>query len=178
MTKMSKNNKNDKNIISIRNIPFGSLEAFNVIVEIPEGSNLKYEYDEASDEIKVDFIFKDLFFPFSYGFVPHTLGGDGDQLDAIVLASAPLASGTVVKCQAVGVLETLDRGEVDNKLIVLPVGDSLAKKYHDISALPPDSLKKWTDLYMEIGRQKQKTIVVKGLKNKQVALEEIKKALI
>jgi inorganic pyrophosphatase len=175
MTKMNKNNKNDK--INLEQIPFGSLEAFNVLVEIPEGSNLKYEFDEASGKMKVDFVFKDLPFPFNYGFIPHTLGGDGDQLDAIILSSAPLVSGSVVKCQAIGVMETLDRGEIDNKLVVVPIADDLAKKYHDISDLSPDSLQKWTDLYMEIARQKQKTIKVLGLKNKQEALEEIKKSL-
>jgi inorganic pyrophosphatase len=168
--------------MNLNSIPFGSLDAFNVLVEIPEGSQYKYEFDEASGEMKLDFVFKDLYFPFSYGFIPHTMGGDGDELDAIVLASAPILSGSVVLCRAVGILETIDTGEVDNKLIVVPVKDILAEKYHDISDLPPDSLQKWTDLYMEIARQKSKVkkkfIEVKGLKNKQTALEEIKKSLI
>jgi inorganic pyrophosphatase len=163
-------------------IPFGSLETFNVLVEISQGSNLKYEFDEVSGEMKVDFVFDNLFFPFSYGFVPHTLGGDGDALDAIVLSSASIPSGSVVKCHAVGILETVDTGEVDSKLIVVPVDDILAKKYQDISDLPPESLKKWTDFYMEVARQKNKIkrkfIEVKGLKNKQAALEEIKNSLI
>ena len=176
MTKMNKNNKNPK--INLEQIPFGSLEAFNVLVEIPEGSNLKYEFDEASGKMKVDFVFKDLPFPFNYGFIPHTLGGDGDALDAIVLSSVPISSGSVVKCSAVGIMKTIDTDELDNKLVVVPVGDILAKKYHDISDLPPGSLQKWTDLYMEIARQKQKTIKVLGLKSKQTALEEIKKSLI
>ncbi len=146
MTKMSKINKIDK--INLDKIPFGSLEAFNVLVEIPEGSNLKYEFDEASGEMKVDFVFENFSFPFSYGFIPGTLGGDGDHLDAIVLSSEPISSGSVIKCRAVGVMETIDTGEVDNKLIVVPVADDLAKKYQDISDLPEDSLKKWTDLYI------------------------------
>jgi inorganic pyrophosphatase len=193
MKKMSKNNKNDKNLkINLAKIPFGSLEAFNVLVEIPQGSNLKYEFDEVSGTMKVDFVFSavggsasggdNLVFPFNYGFIPHTLGGDGDALDDIVLSSAPIPSGSVVKCRAVGMFETVDTGEVDNKLIVVPVDDILAKKYQDISDLPKDSLQKWTDLYMEIARQKnkfkRKFIEVKGLKNKQVALEEIRKSLI
>jgi len=178
--------------IDLTKIPFGSPEAFNVLVEITRGSNLKYEFDEASGEMKVDFVFSavggsasggdNLVFPFNYGFIPHTLGGDGDALDAIVLSSAPIPSGSVVKCRAVGMFETVDTGEVDNKLIVVPVDDILAKKYQDISDLPKDSLQKWTDLYMEIARQKnkfkRKFIEVKGLKNKQTALEEIKNSLI
>jgi inorganic pyrophosphatase len=168
--------------IDLSQIPFGSLDAFNVLVEIPQGSNLKYEFDEASGKMKVDFAFENLTFPFNYGFIPHTLGGDGDALDAIVLSSAPISSGSVIQCRAVGILETIDTGEVDNKLVVVPVKDVLAEKYQDTFNLPPDSLQKWTDLYMEIARQKNKVkrklIEVKGLKNKQAALEEIKKSLL
>ena len=63
--------------MNLNNIPFRSAEATNVLVEIPQGSNLKYELDEASGEMKVDFVFDNLFFPFNYGLIPHTLGGDG-----------------------------------------------------------------------------------------------------
>ncbi len=175
MTKMSKNNKNDK--INLEQIPFGSLEAFNVIVEIPQGSNLKYEYDEASDSLKLDFVFKDLVFPFNYGFIPHTLGGDGDPLDAIVLSSAPIKMGEFVKCKAVGMLKTIDRGEVDDKIIVVPLDDELAGKYLDADNLPPGFLEKCTAFYREVGRQKNKVTEVKSLENKQIALEEIKKSL-
>lgn len=164
--------------MNLNNILFGSLEAFSVLVEIPQGSNLKYEFDEASGVMKVDFVFKNLIFPFNYGFIPHTLGGDGDALDAIVLSSAPILSGSVIQCRAVGVLETIDTGEVDNKLVVVPLSDPLSQKYQDIADLPEGSLKKWTDLYMEIARQKNKTIKVLGLENKQTALEEIKKSLL
>jgi inorganic pyrophosphatase len=164
--------------MNLNDIPFGSLEAFNVLVEIPRGSNLKYEFDEASGDMKVDFVFEEFAFPFNYGFIPHTLGGDGDALDAIVLSSAPIPSGSIIECKAIGVLETLDKGEVDNKFIVVPIANKLAKKYQDISDLPPDSLQTWTDLYMEIAGQKQKTIKVLGLKDKQSALSEIKKSLL
>ena len=164
--------------MNLNNIPFGGPEAFNVLVEIPQGSNLKYELDEASGEMKVDFVFDNLFFPFNYGLIPHTLGGDGDYLDAIILSSAPLKSGDIVSCKAVGVMQTKDRGEVDDKFVVVPIDDQLAAKYQDILDLPQDSLQKWTALYMEIGRQKKKVIKVLGLKNKHVALEEIKKSLV
>lgn len=171
-----------------KNIPFGSPEAFNVIVEIPEGSNLKYEYDEAADELKLDFVFsaiggsasggKILVFPFNYGFIPHTLGGDNDPLDAIVLSSAPLKMGEAVKCRAVALLKTIDRGEVDDKIVAVPINDYLAAKYHDASDLPPGFLQKCTDFYREVARQKNKDMEVKSLENKQAALEEIRKSLI
>jgi inorganic pyrophosphatase len=164
--------------MNLSEIKFGNLEAFNVLVEIPEGSNLKYEFDELSGEMKVNFVFKNLAFPFSYGFIPHTLGGDGDALDAIVLSSAPIASGTVITCKAVGVMQTIDRGERDDKFVVVPLKDALAEKYNDILDLPPGSLKKWTDFYAEVAKQKEKVIEFIGLKNRQTALEEIKKSIL
>ena len=164
--------------MSLLNTPFGQLDAFNVIVEIPQGSNEKFELDENTGEMKVNFVFRDLTFPFNYGFIAQTLGGDNDPLDAIVLSSEILKSGQVVECKAVGILKTLDRGEIDDKVICVPLNDELSEKYHDTPDLPPDFLKIWTDFYMELARQKEKVVKVLGLKNKQVALEEIKKSLL
>jgi len=164
--------------INLSDIPFGSLEAFNVLVEIPMGSNLKYEYDEKSDSLKLDFVFKDLVFPFNYGFIPHTLGGDNDSLDAMVLSAKSFGVGEVVKCKAVGVLKVIDRGEVDDKIIAVALNGELAAKYQDIQDLPPRSLEKWTEFYRQVGIQKNKSMEAKEIQNKQAALEEIKKALI
>lgn len=164
--------------MSLKEIPFGTLKEFNVLVEISEGSNLKYEYNPAADELKLDFVFKDLVFPFNYGFIPHTIGGDNDPLDVAVLSSDPLKRGDVVKCKVVGMVKTIDRGQVDNKLVGVPLNDPLAHKYQDIPDLPPDFLKKFTDFYMEVARQKKKVMEVQSLENRETALAEIKKALI
>ncbi len=171
--------------MSLKDIEFGNIDAFNVIVEIPKGSNEKFEYDEESDSMKLNFVFsaiggsgENLVFPFNYGFIPGTLGGDRDPLDAIVLSSAPIKSSTVVKCKTIGVFKTIDRGETDDKIICVPVEDPLTEKYYDISDLPPDTLQKWTEFYLEVARQKKKVIENMSLENKQKALEEIKNSLI
>ena len=153
-------------------------ESFQVLVEIPQGSNEKFEYDEAAGEMKLNFVFRDLVFPFNYGFIPGTLGGDGDPLDAIVLSSAPIPSRTVIQCKAIGMLKTIDRGEVDDKIICVPLRDELARKYHDVTDLPSETLAKWTKFYLEVARQKKKVVEIIGLRNKQEALEEIKNSLI
>ena len=163
-------------------------EAFKVFIEIPQGSNEKFEYDEKSGSLKLNFVFsavggsasggKDLVFPFNYGFIPGTMGGDGDQLDAIVLSAEPIPSSSVVECKPIGILKTIDRGEIDDKIICVPINDKFAKIYTDIQDLPPDTLAKWTKFYLEVARQKNKTVEIIGLRNKQEALEEISKALI
>lgn len=148
-----------------------------VFIEIPIGSNEKFEFDEKSGKLKLNFVFKNLIFPFNYGFIPGTLGGDGDELDAIVLSNAPIPPSTAVDCKPIGIFKTIDRGQIDDKIICVPLDDDLAKKYQDIHDLPPDTLKKWTDFYLEVARQKKKTIEILGLGNKLEALEEINKSL-
>jgi inorganic pyrophosphatase len=128
--------------------------------------------------MKLDFVFKDLVFPFNYGFIPNTLGGDGDALDAMVLSSAPIKSGETVVCKIVGMVETVDRGEEDNKIITVPLLDKLASQYQDIDDLPFDTLPKWTEFYLELARQKKKVIKIIGLKNKKEAIEKIEKSFI
>ena len=86
---------------------------FDVMVEIPKGSENKYEYDEVKKAMVLDFVFKDgLKFLFNYGFIPNTLGGDGDTLDVILLGDKPIASGSMVKARAIGIMRMLDRGEI------------------------------------------------------------------
>src|SRR3989344_575638 len=104
--------------MGFKNIPFGSPEKFNVVLEIPTGSRNKYEYDEELDAIKLDFVFSENFkYIFNYGYIPETRGGDSDHLDCIILAPCPIDIGTIVECGPIGIIEMLDRGEEDNKII-------------------------------------------------------------
>src|SRR3989338_7495980 len=150
-----------------------------VIIEIPKGTvNEKWEFDEKSGEFKLDFVFENFVWPFNYGFLPGTLGGDGDQLDAIVLSSQPLAQGKEVVCKAIGMLELLDRGEEDHKLIFVPVDAVLSESLNDISDISAEQKQEWQKLYNEIARQKKKVIKILGFGNKERAEEEIKKSLV
>src|SRR3989344_6975947 len=110
--------------MSYKDIPLGTAEEFNVMVEIPKGSENKYEYDDDLDIIKLDWVFTGGFhFPFDYGFMPETRGGDGDNLDVFVINSHSLTVGTVAKCRAIGMIELLDMGVEDNKILAVPISD-------------------------------------------------------
>src|SRR3990167_8529121 len=110
--------------MSYKNIPLGKPEQFNAVVEISKGGENKYEYDENLDSIKLDWVFSGGFhFPFDYCYIPQTRGGDGDHLDVFIIASHPLQIGTIVECRPVGMIELLDRGEEDNKILAVPVAD-------------------------------------------------------
>lgn len=95
----------------------------NVIVENPMGgSPVKYELDKESGMIFVDrFLHTTMFYPGNYGFIPHTLSGDGDPVDVIVLGHLPVAPGSVLRSRVVGVLYMEDDGGEDEKLVAVPV---------------------------------------------------------
>ena len=91
-------------------------------IEIPKGSNVKYELDEDTGLIKVDrILYTSMVFPYNYGFVPGTLGEDGDPLDVMVISSASFNSGTTVMVRPIGVLLMRDEEGVDTKVMAVPV---------------------------------------------------------
>ncbi|HYI48913.1 MAG TPA: inorganic diphosphatase [Allosphingosinicella sp.] len=113
----------------------------NVIIEVPLGGEpVKYEFDKKSGAIFVDRILHTAMrYPANYGFVPHTLGEDGDPLDALVIAHSPVISGAVIRVRPVGVLLMDDDKGGDEKLITVPV-DSTFPYYSEIADsadLPP-----------------------------------------
>jgi inorganic pyrophosphatase len=94
----------------------------NVIIEVPLGGEpIKYEIDKASGALFVDrFLYTPMRYPGNYGFIPHTLCGDGDPLDVLVMNSRPLVPGCVVRARPIGVLFMEDDGGVDEKIIAVP----------------------------------------------------------
>ncbi|MCB1518513.1 MAG: inorganic diphosphatase [Hyphomicrobiaceae bacterium] len=121
-------------------------EDVNVIIEVPMGGDpIKYEMDKESGALFVDrFLFTPMRYPGNYGFVPHTLCGDGDPLDVVVVNAYPIMPGGVVRCRPIGVLLMEDDGGKDEKLIAVPVPKLTAayNDINDISDLPEIELKK------------------------------------
>ena len=166
---------------------YQKMNNFKVVIEIPKGNvNNKYEYDEKSKEFKLDFVFENVVWPFNYGFFPGTLGGDGDTLDALVLSSLPLKQGQEVEVKIIGMIDVLDRGEEDFKIICLPLhqmvqgvpsSDALSSSANDISDIPEAQLKEWGDFYLELARQKKKETIIRGFKTKKEALDLIQNSL-
>ena len=88
---------------------------FNVIIEIPMNSEpVKYEVDKASGAIFVDRVLTTpMRYPCNYGYIPHTLSGDGDPADVLVIMPMPLIPGSVIRCRAVGMLNMEDEAGDD-----------------------------------------------------------------
>ena len=93
-----------------------------VVIEIPQGSAVKYELDKDSGAIMVDrFLFTPMAYPAAYGFIPGTLADDGDPADALVLTpAAPLVPGSVIRCRPIGMLQMEDESGQDEKIICVP----------------------------------------------------------
>jgi inorganic pyrophosphatase len=114
----------------------------NVVVEIPQGGEpVKYELDKQSGALVVDrFLNTAMFYPGNYGFVPHTLADDGDPIDVLIVGTAAVVPGAVVRCRPVGALVMEDEKGPDEKIIAVPV-DELHPYYVGIRSyqdLPPN----------------------------------------
>ena len=106
---------------------------FNVVIEIPmHGEPVKYEVDKESGAIFVDrFMSTSMHYPCNYGYIPHTIAGDGDPVDVLVITQFALPPGVVVRCRPIGLLCMTDEAGPDGKLLAVPV-DKLTRMYSDV----------------------------------------------
>ena len=106
----------------------------NVIIEIPMNAPpIKYEVNKETGAMYVDrFMSTAMHYPCNYGYIPHTLAGDGDPVDVLVLSPVPLITGVVVRCRPIGMLKMEDEAGEDTKLLAVPV-DKLTPLYRPIT---------------------------------------------
>lgn len=117
----------------------------NVVIEVPIGGEpIKYELDKAAGTLFVDrFLYTAMRYPGNYGFIPHTLSGDGDPCDVLVANTRAIIAGAVISVRPVGVLLMEDEAGVDEKIIAVP-SSKLTKRYDRVtnhSDLPEITLK-------------------------------------
>ncbi len=96
----------------------------NTVVEIPQGSSLKIEWDRDKALFVLDRVEPAIYAkPVNYGFIPQTLDEDGDELDTLVVCVEPIPTGVVVEAKVIGIMNFIDDGEADHKVIVVPADD-------------------------------------------------------
>src|SRR5436190_12227848 len=111
--------------------------AVNAIIEIPQGSRAKYEVDKETGLLKLDrVIFSSFHYPINYGFIPQTLGQDGDPLDILVLCSQSIQSLCLVEAHVIGNMQMIDNGELDDKIIAVAAKDPSVNHYDNVEDLP------------------------------------------
>ncbi len=138
----------------------------NVLIEIPQGGvPVKYELDKESGALRVDrFLNTAMFYPGNYGFVPHTLSGDGDPVDVIVVVPSPIVAGAIVRVRPVGALLMKDEAGDDEKIIAVPVDKlhpfySGVKSYKDLPITLVDQIAHFFQHYKDLEKGKWVTIV-------------------
>lgn len=147
-------------------------EEFTTIIEIPRGSLNKYEVDKETGLIALDRVSHTAqAFPFDYGFVPQTLYEDGDALDVIVLTTEPLYPGIVVRTRPVALMNMVDGGDNDDKIIGVPVEDPRWSDVRDLDDINKHTLKVIQHFYENYKKLQNKEVVVSGFENKDAALK-------
>ncbi len=169
--------------MDIRKVPAGKNvpEDVNAVIEIPQGSNVKYELDKESGAVFVDrFLFTPMFYPSNYGFIPNTLAEDGDPIDILVISRQPVVPGSVIRCRPVGVLIMEDESGKDEKVLAVPVEklDLTFKDVKEYSDLPEATLNeikhffehykdlepgKWVKLKEYKGSEEAKRLIVEAV---------------
>lgn len=166
----------------LHDIPAGDPQKLvNVIVEIPIGSRIKYEYDKDLQIIKADrFLYGANVYPFNYGFIPGTWSEDEDPLDVVVISSESVSSGSLIECRLVGVLETEDEEGKDAKLIALPKEkvDPQFAQYAELTQLP-EALKNKVKNFFETYKSLEpgKWIKVTGFLDKSAAVKTVSESI-
>ena len=155
-------------------------EEFNMVVEIPKGSSVKYDFDHDSGLIKVDrFIYTAMVYPFNYGHIPETISGDGDPLDVLFIASRSVQSGAIVEVRPIGMLEMEDESGIDNKILAVGTHhvDPFYSEVESIENLPHaerEEIRHFYEHYKEL--EPKKWVKIKNFHGKEIALEEVKRS--
>ena len=156
-------------------------EKINAVIEIPFGSNIKYEIDKDSGAVVVDrVLYSAMFYPANYGFVSNTLAEDGDPADILVLNEYPVQAGSVIKCRLIGVLVMEDEAGMDEKLLAVPVTkiDPTFENINSIDDLPKATLAKIKNFFETYKMlEPNKWVKVKDFKGKEEATAILQTAI-
>ena len=156
-------------------------DKLNAVIEIPYGSNIKYEIDKDSGAVVVDrVLYSAMFYPANYGFIPSTLADDGDPADVLVLNEYPLQAGSVIPCRLIGVLVMEDESGMDEKLLAVPV-TKIDPRYDGIKSIDDlpkatlDKNKNFFETYKML--EPNKWVKVKGFEDAKKAQDILDKAI-
>ncbi len=156
----------------------GTPTEVNVIVEIGKGSKNKYEIDKKTGLIALDrAMHTSQDYPFDYGFVPQSLWHDGDPLDVVILSTYPLMPGVLVRVRPVAIMNLIDDGEGDDKIIAVPHDDPRWDNIKDLEDINKHTLKEIEHFFTTYKKLQHKEVSVTGLNNKQSAEEAFSEGL-
>lgn len=137
----------------------------NVLIEIPAGSKNKYEFDKDMNAFILDrVLFSSVQYPYDYGFVPNTLADDGDPLDGMVIIDQPTFPGCVIAARPIGMLEMIDGGDRDEKILCVPAEDPRFAEVNSLENIAPHRLDEIAEFFRTYKNLEKKVTEILGWK--------------
>jgi inorganic pyrophosphatase len=148
------------------------------VIEIPTNERNKYELDKELGVYRLDRVLHSaVHYPGDYGFLPRTLGDDGDPLDVLVLMTIPVFTGCLVDARPIGLFHLVDRGVADEKVLAVPTGDPYSEGLSDLADIPKHYLKEiehFFQVYKDLEGTRTET---KGFEGAGAAREAVERAM-
>ncbi|MGF1498729.1 MAG: inorganic diphosphatase [Elainellaceae cyanobacterium] len=138
----------------------------NILIEIPAHSKNKYEYDKDLQAFALDrVLYASVQYPLDYGFIPNTLADDGDPLDGMVMMDQPTFPGCVIAARPIGLLEMVDAGDRDEKLLCVPDKDPRYSQYKSLQDVAPHRLEEIAEFFRTYKNLENKVTEILGWKD-------------
>ena len=155
-----------------------SPQQVNALIEIPQGSRAKYEVDKETGLLRLDrVIYSSFHYPMNYGFIPQTLGQDGDPLDILVLCSQAIQPLCLVDATVIGNMQMIDSGELDDKIIAVASKDPSVNHYTRVDDLPQHFLLELRNFFEQYKSLENKKVVIDNFQDTATAYKVIQDAV-
>ena len=153
-------------------------EKVNALIEIPQGSRSKYEIDKNTGLLKLDrVIYSSFIYPVNYGFIPQTLGQDGDPLDILVICSQSIQPLCLVEATVIGNMQMIDQGQEDDKIIAVASNDPSVSHITDIEDLPGHFFNELKHYFQEYKVLEDKVVEIDNFQSRSEAYRIINEAI-
>ena len=150
----------------------------NALIEIPQGSKTKYEIDKKTGLLKLDrVIYSSFHYPINYGFIPQTLGKDGDPLDILVMCSEAIQSLCLVEALVIGNMQMIDTNMIDDKIIAIAIKDPGVNYINSLDGLPQHFFSVLRNYFEQYKVLENKEVKIHDFQDKQKAFEVINESI-
>lgn len=153
-------------------------QTVNGLIEIPQGSRTKYEIDKTTGLLKLDrIIYSSFHYPINYGFIPQTLGLDGDPLDILVMCSESIQPLCLVEATVIGNMQMIDTGVADDKIIAVATKDPGVNYINSVSELPKHFIAVLRNYFEQYKVLENKKVEIDDFQGKEAAWKVINESI-
>ena len=150
----------------------------NALIEIPQGSKTKYEIDKGTGLLKLDrVIYSSFHYPINYGFIPQTLGKDGDPLDILVMCTEAIQPLCLVEALVIGNMQMIDTDLIDDKIIAIAINDPGVNYINSLESLPSHFLNVLRNYFEQYKVLEKKEVKINDFQDKEKAYEIINESI-